>query len=853
MFRRINIVLWAIAFSLIFLWQPAPPALAQNASSTVPTQTYQLQTPEGPQTVQVFDFMNLSLKQMPGALMDNQFLGLIEQFSPGANLSHLLPGTTVDPTQYLQVGSIAGGEAFGVGQMSIQQIAATSGANLSSVPLGALGDIVRLQTPEVLLKDLPQLGNLSLDQVKPVRDLAVAFFDAQSNGSQLGDAVGNILGGTGRPNGGIPLPSGVGGPTSGLGNAVDNLRLPPQLQGIRTVGELIKKFPAVGKTNLGALGDGQLMKYDLKSIPGLSQAPLDRLTVADGAFLKDLNAVGLGDIPLAKMPVPPKLAQGTRFALVDVPLGDQEQQRLRSIAGTTPKKGDEFQAVDCPTKSCPHLEIRELTTPQHSGFAWLDGRMKAKDGYGPLCLPFGCKGPVGNHPFGKAFRVILTKPNEAKGEITMGLKFRACKRLPFVGKTCTPYFFPPNEEGLPIGTLKEKNVVPFLPPGSKVSGEDYTPPELQYLTQEEGEDACGAGGAGVPVDLKDLQGVANAAINVSRQSAVDSGEVNRANQYVPHIIKECVAAGITQSDQLAYALATARHETDYFRTMREYDQTPYDACGAGEGMVQVTWCGNKNKVFQKLGLGAYGGSGDKRLQNFDIAAKALCRGMKEGWYGQGRPIADCFRNGPNYTCARQQINDHDKVNQIANHAQQYQRAIEQARKAQPPVGATPPGSPPPPVVTTPCGGTSPPTGSANERIYKKAMDLKGKIPQCQRSETDYGKNGCMFAVDTVLKSAGVPMFGGSSPALNITSAIDQCANGSKGTLVSPSQAQAGDILIMDDGAARGHIGICTSAGCNSTISNSSSRCNWVWESDGCFTGGYGCSPQFKRYICRVKA
>jgi hypothetical protein len=859
MYRRIINLLRAVALGLIFLWQTSQPALAQNSStlqSIIPTQTYQISTEAGSQQVEVFNFLDLSLRQFPPVPIDQAFLEQLTQFSPDSNFSHLLPGTVADPTQYLQLGSIAGGEAFGVGQLSIEQIAATAGVDLNSLKLGALGDVVRLQTPEILMNDLPELANLDLAQVKPIRDLAIQFFEAKANGSKLGDGLGNIIGGNSNPGhieipGNIHIPTVPGLPDTNLGEII---QLPPELQNIRTVGDLIHQVPEISQFKLGVLGDGQLMKYDLKDIPGITQAPLEQLTAADGAFLKDLNPVGLGDIPLGKMPVPPKLAEGIRFAVVDVPLGDMEQQRLRSIAGTIPKK-DVFSEVECPNKSCPHLEVRELTTPQYSGFAWLDGRMKAKDGYGPLCLPFGCKGSVGNHPFGKAFRVILTKPDEAKGEITIGLKFRACKRILFIGKTCTPYFFPPNEQGLVIGQLKEKQIIPFVPPGKEISGQDYTPKELEYLAQEEGSDDLCSGGAGVPIDLKDLQGVADTAINVSRDHAVDSSELQRAQKYIPHIMKECAAVGLTNSDQLAYAIATARHETDYFRTMEEYDKRPYDACGVGEGMIQVTHCDTKELVFRKLGLPAYGGIGDKRLQNFDIAAKALCRGLKEGWYGQGRPIADCFRNGANYTCARQQVNDHDDIAQIADHAKLYQQAIEQARtqsKAKQPVPAVANAPTPSPTPTNGCV-SSLTSGSANERIYQQAKALKGKIPQCDRVETDYGRNGCMFAVDTVLKSAGVPMFGGSSPALNIVSAIDQCSNGSKGTLISPSQAQPGDILIMDDGVARGHIGICTSAGCNTAISNSSSNCNWVWESDGCFTGGYGCTPQFKRYICRVKA
>ncbi len=432
MFNRITAVLWAIVLSLVYLWSGTLPVLAQaipSLQSNIPTQTYQIQTDIGPQNVDVLNFSNLSFNQFPPTPIDQAFLGQLEQINPGANLSHLLPGTDANPTQYLPIGSIAGGEAFGVGQMSLEQIANTSGVNIANTKLGELGDIVRQQTPAVLLQDLPQLANLDLDQVKPIRDLAIQYFNAG-----------------------------------------------------------------------GKLGNG-------------------------------------------------------------------------------------------------------------------------------------------------------------------------------------------------------------------------------------------------------LEGI----------------------------------------------------------------------------------------------------------QNFDTAAKALCRGLKEGWYGQGRPIADCCRNGPNYTCACQQVNDHDAIDRVGGHVQKYQRAIEQARKAQP--VATKPGDKdePTPQAANPCGGGVPATGSANERIAKKAQELKGRIPQCDRAETDYGRNGCAVAVDTVLQAAGVPMFGGSRPALSITSAIDECQSGRKGTLISPSQAQAGDILIMDDGVAKGHIGICTSAGCNTTLSNSSSRCNFVWESDGCFTGGYGCTAQFKRYICRVKA
>ncbi|MCX5965906.1 MAG: hypothetical protein NT070_23110 [Cyanobacteria bacterium] len=791
-----------IAFALSFLLFMSP-AVAQESSS-IGLQPVQIQTASGPQTAEVFDFGRSSLKQFPPLTMDADLIQSLNRMSPDINFDHLVPGTLANPTEYLTIGSLAGGEAFGVGQMTIDQISNLSGVSLDSLNLAHFGSLTKNLTPETLLQGIPEIGSFSLQEVKPILSLV---------NQQLTGNVGSILGG------------------GEFGN-------------LQTVSQLVKGYPELAKLPLGNLGDFKLSQFKLTDLPGLSKTPLGQIPGVDKALMKDLNAAGLGDIPLSKFPVPPQLANGIQFAELDVVFSDAEQQRLRSISGTVPSN-DNFKEVKCPNNRCPHVEMHDVMTNQYSGFAWMTGNQEATDGYGPLCLPFGCKGSVGNHPFGKAFRVVLSQPNEAKGEIQVGLKFRACQNILFIGKTCTPYFFPPTPGGLRIGILKEKQIIPFLPPGSEVSGQDYTPPELAYLNDSgsSSEDSCGS----VPLDLKNLDSVSKAVI-----AATPSEERARAAQYVPYIINACTKAGMTDSAQVAYALATAEHETDHFRTMEEYDKTPYDSCGVGEGMIQVTWCDAKEKVFRKLGLPAYGGRGDKRLQNFDVAAQALCRGLKEGWFGQQRPLAQCFQGGrANYTCAREQVNDHDVVENVAAYARDYQKALESARQAVP-TGTSSPTATTTPVATG-CGGGAPASGSANERIVQKAKELKGKINQCGNVATDYGKQGCAYAVDTVLKAAGVPMFGGSSQALSIDSAINSCSNGSRGSLVSVSQAQAGDILILDNGSTRGHIGICTSSGCSTSLSNSSSQCNFVWSSDACFSESYGCTSEFKRYICRVKS
>jgi hypothetical protein len=262
-------------------------------------------------------------------------------------------------------------------------------------------------------------------------------------------------------------------------------------------------------------------------------------------------------------------------------------------------------------------------------------------------------------------------------------------------------------------------------------------------------------------------------------------------------------------------------------------------------MIQVTWCENKQKVFQELGLPAYGGVSDKRLQDPTIAADALCQGMKEGWYGQGRPIAECIGGGKiDYLCARQQVNANDRWEEIGAKADSIKAGLGKGGGATSGVGNA--------VTCQPTNGTSGGAGGKgvtagpiNQRILQTAQNLKGQI-----DTSAWGGNGCMVAVNEVMKAAGLQPFMGDGAGTNITAAINDCQGG-RCTEVSEGDAQPGDILIVDDGRSRGHIGVCTSAGCSQSLSNSSSQGNFVWQSDGWFSESYGNTGSFRRYIFRV--
>jgi len=298
---------------------------------------------------------------------------------------------------------------------------------------------------------------------------------------------------------------------------------------------------------------------------------------------------------------------------------------------------------------------------------------------------------------------------------------------------------------------------------------------------------------------------------------------------VPYILKACAKAGVSDADQLAYILATAKHETGHFRTMNEDSRYMYDKCGWGEGMIQVTWCDKKEFVFKKLGLPAYGGINDKRLSDPTIAADALCRGMKEGWYGQMRPIGECIGGGKtDYACAREQVNDGDRVQEIADYAKNIKKGLTGG-------SANANGA----VVCTPGGGgvngSPPPSGQINQRVMQ-AVSKMGSFSSKNAPGTDGGRLACAWAVNQVMGQAGIRPLGDNP--LYVPS-VEAALRSGRGQAVNTSQAQAGDIVIAPN---QEHIGICMNAGCSQVRSNSTSNSSFTWNSDLNFGGSYGGGP-----------
>lgn len=113
------------------------------------------------------------------------------------------------------------------------------------------------------------------------------------------------------------------------------------------------------------------------------------------------------------------------------------------------------------------------------------------------------------------------------------------------------------------------------------------------------------------------------------------------------------------------------------------------------------------------------------------------------------------------------------------------------------------------------------TGDIPQKIFQAAKAAKGKSTA---SGPGGGNVACAYAVNNFcVIPAGLKAIG-SNP--NYVPSMVEALNGGRGQKVARAQAVAGDIWISPGEA---HVGICTSAGCATVLSNSSSRASFAWE------------------------
>ncbi len=679
------------------------------------------------------------------------------------------------PDQFLRLGDI---QSLLPQSLSIETISEALGQDLSGT---SIGDFTPLATQSVgsLLKAMPELGQFSMRDLPVLQSL---FGEKASlNPSQLQDA---------------------------------------------SLSQLLQDYPELSQLNLD---DIDLSQFSIDSVPGADKLPISKLEGWEKTTLKEVP--GLNKLPMGSFPGAPPLVGGG-IIRVDFVHGPEESERTNTISGSD-VMGFRVPCTIGNPDDCAYIELddaenvgRSVQSPLE-GVQWISGKyQEVEGGHGAYKWVNNGKEPTGRLPFGDTFKVVVWEPDETTDSVTTALFARYCDNW----GNCTPYFIGPmpfmtyhRDDPIFVGLITpEPPTTESSTPTRAKKGGGF-PPMTQFDSS-----ILGGGGGGdgrtCTVDPSKLDGATKAAI-----ASVDPASREGAMNMVSYIMNACTEAGVTDSDQLAYIIATAQHETDHFRTMQEYSRTMYDECGWGEGMVQVTWCGNKERVFRELGLPAYGGMNDRRLQQPDIAAQALCRGMKEGWYGQGRPIAECIGGGRvDYRCARQQVNGMDRWEEIGAAADRIKGGLVRSGGSGSDIGSG--------VICStaaPAGGVggsgSVPAGEADQRIMQSVQRM-GSFSSA--SGPSSGREACAWAVNRVLSDAGIRPLGDNP---NYVPSVESALQNGRGQQVSAAQAQAGDIVIAKD---QRHIGICMNAGCSQIRSNSSSRAVFAWNSDGNFDGAY---------------
>lgn len=410
---------------------------------------------------------------------------------PGVATISWQPGQT--PDQFLRLGTFY--DAFDLQLFSMEQIAELASLDVTSLSLADIS-LIQSQTLREVVAAIPDLGNWQVYQLPVIQDLL-----AQSLGDGPWDEISlrNLIG--------------------------------------------LERFGNLTLTSL------DLSQYGLDAIPGLLQTPLGRFQGWEQAFINEIP--GLNHVPFAAFPGIPT---GPGYvALLDLPYGQKEARRTNTITGSDVEGFN----VPCNQNSCSYIE---LSGPSGLGAAALHGKQWIKGGsspdaqmvrggHGAMSAVNGGKEPTGRHPYGPAFKVVLTKTVESEGRAEFALYFRYCNAL-----GCTPYFIGPipwfanhEEDILFVGLTITSSPPPGVPHPPTVPPPQVEPGPIVDPGRNAVNEDC----------LTELL----RAIPASMQSI--------AQQSIPLILASARRSGVNDTRQLAYILATVAHESGWGQLMSE--------------------------------------------------------------------------------------------------------------------------------------------------------------------------------------------------------------------------------------------------------------------------------------------
>ncbi|HYW18498.1 MAG TPA: hypothetical protein VE956_04145 [Nodularia sp. (in: cyanobacteria)] len=284
---------------------------------------------------------------------------------------------------------------FETPQLAIENLNLSTIASVQGINLSGLTlddfQLTQWQTLPNLVKAVPNLGNRNVNSVIPIRDFARRF--------------------------------GINGSTIANLSRYDNLSNVQLGRVINLKNYPLTSIPNIQSASINRFANWQDSRID--GVPGLSTLTWDNLP---GLRTLDLSFV----------------------AKVDLPLGEIEANLKRSISGSYQ---DGFN-VPCLQNNCAHAEMSGIG--KTTGTQWMSGKFqKVNGGFGILKALNDGKEPTGRNPFGSSFKQVVWNIYEASGKVETTMFFRICKTIPFIGRTCSPYFIGP----VPFIEYREKDPI----------------------------------------------------------------------------------------------------------------------------------------------------------------------------------------------------------------------------------------------------------------------------------------------------------------------------------------------------------------------------------------------------------
>lgn len=240
------------------------------------------------------------------------------------------------------------------------------------------------------------------------------------------------------------------------------------------------------------------------------------------------------------------------------------------------------------------------------------------------------------------------------------------------------------------------------------------------------------------------------------------------DQSVQLIVETALRHGVTDRSQIAYMLATAEHESDNFRTSREYNGPEQarrlDYSGGedfyGRGYVQTTHDHRYLAMGEALGLGtALRDDPERAATDPRLAADLLVVGMQRGLY-TGRALGDYVNeDGVDYANARRVVNGTDRAEHIAGLARgweaQVPALVEHVRGN--PVDLTP-------MSTEPGrdGFFSPGERGDDVRAFQQSLNT-ARSERVVETDGVYG-DGMRQEIGAFQREQGIPVTGVADPA-----------------------------------------------------------------------------------------